>query len=107
MWSFAWRNLLTRPVRTVLALVGLSIPILGVLGLFTRIPVPEQGPAWLRIFADYIAVAFVNARAFEENDRLRARLDQHNRSVHPLQRSQARPTDARLPPQAPDGAPAS
>jgi len=49
--------------------------VLGVLGLFTRIPVPEQGPAWLRIFADYIAVAFVNARAFEENDRLRARLE--------------------------------
>jgi len=49
--------------------------VLGVLGLFTRIPIPEQGPAWLRIFADYIAVALVNARAFEENDRLRARLE--------------------------------
>jgi transcriptional regulator with GAF, ATPase, and Fis domain len=49
--------------------------VLGVLGLFTRIPIPEQGPAWLRIFADHIAVAFVNARAFEENDRLRARLE--------------------------------
>ena len=49
--------------------------VLGVLALFTRIPTPEQGPAWLRIFADYIAVAFVNARAFEENDRLRARLE--------------------------------
>ncbi len=34
MGTFAWRNLLTRPLRTVLALVGLSIPILGVLGLF-------------------------------------------------------------------------
>jgi putative ABC transport system permease protein len=34
MGVFAWRNLLTRPLRTVLALVGLSIPILGVLGLF-------------------------------------------------------------------------
>jgi putative ABC transport system permease protein len=33
MWTFAWRNLLTRPLRTALALVGLSIPILGVLGL--------------------------------------------------------------------------
>ena len=49
--------------------------VLGVLGLFTRIAIPEQGPAWLRIFADHIAVAFVNARAFEENDRLRARLE--------------------------------
>lgn len=35
MWTFAWRNLATRPLRTVLALVGLSIPILGVLGLFS------------------------------------------------------------------------
>ena len=35
MGRFAWRNLLTRPVRTVLALIGLSIPILGVMGLFS------------------------------------------------------------------------
>jgi transcriptional regulator with GAF, ATPase, and Fis domain len=49
--------------------------VLGVLALFTRISIPEQGPAWLRIFADHIAVAFVNARSFEENDRLRARLE--------------------------------
>lgn len=34
MGVFAWRNLLTRPIRTILALVGLSIPVLGVLGLF-------------------------------------------------------------------------
>jgi putative ABC transport system permease protein len=34
MGRFAWRNLMTRPLRTALALVGLSIPILGVLGLF-------------------------------------------------------------------------
>ncbi len=35
MGSFAWKNLLTRPLRTFLALVGLSIPILGVIGLFS------------------------------------------------------------------------
>ncbi len=35
MWLFAWRNLLTRPVRTTLAVVGLSIPIFGVLGLMS------------------------------------------------------------------------
>ena len=35
MWNFAWRNLLTRPLRTILALIGLSVPILGVLGLFS------------------------------------------------------------------------
>jgi putative ABC transport system permease protein len=33
MGRFAWSNLLTRPLRTALALIGLSIPILGVLGL--------------------------------------------------------------------------
>src|SRR4051794_13554893 len=35
MWKFAWSNLLTRPLRTTLALVGLSIPILGVIGLYS------------------------------------------------------------------------
>ncbi|QEH32552.1 Macrolide export ATP-binding/permease protein MacB [Aquisphaera giovannonii] len=35
MGRFAWRNLLTRPLRTILALVGLSVPILGVMGLFS------------------------------------------------------------------------
>src|SRR4051794_17128787 len=35
MGRFAWRNLRTRPMRTVLALIGLSVPILGVLGLFS------------------------------------------------------------------------
>src|SRR5262245_60678968 len=31
---FALRNLASRPVRTMLALVGLAVPVLGVLGLF-------------------------------------------------------------------------
>jgi putative ABC transport system permease protein len=35
MGRFAWRNLMTRPLRTTLALIGLSIPILGVMGLFS------------------------------------------------------------------------
>lgn len=35
MWRFAWRNILNRPTRTLLALIGLSIPILGVVGLFS------------------------------------------------------------------------
>jgi putative ABC transport system permease protein len=35
MWSFACQNLLSRPGRTVLAVVGLSIPILGVIGLYS------------------------------------------------------------------------
>ena len=35
MFLFAWRNLITRPTRTMLAVVGLTIPILAILGLFS------------------------------------------------------------------------
>jgi putative ABC transport system permease protein len=35
MWQFAWRNLVTRPTRTVLAVFGLTIPIIAILGLFS------------------------------------------------------------------------
>jgi len=35
MWRFAWRNLLTRPLRTMLGLVGLAMPIVGFIGLFS------------------------------------------------------------------------
>lgn len=52
--------------------------ILGVLAIFTCIPTPEEGPVWLRIFADVIAGAIINARAFEEIERLRARLEAEN-----------------------------
>lgn len=35
MWTFALQNLITRPVRTGLAIVGLTIPIVAILGLFS------------------------------------------------------------------------
>jgi putative ABC transport system permease protein len=35
MWAFAWRNLITRPSRTALAVVGLTVPVLAFLGLFS------------------------------------------------------------------------
>ena len=52
--------------------------ILGVLAIFTSIPTPKEGPVWLRIFADQIAVALMNAQAFEEIERLRAQLELEN-----------------------------
>jgi transcriptional regulator with GAF, ATPase, and Fis domain len=52
--------------------------ILGVLAIFTTIPTPDEGPVWLRIFADEIAGAIVNARAFEEIERLQAHLELEN-----------------------------
>lgn len=35
MYLFAWRNLFSRPIRTALALIGLSIPVLSVVGLLS------------------------------------------------------------------------
>jgi len=52
--------------------------VLGVWAVYTYIPTPEQSPSWLRIFADHVAVALVNARAFEENERLKAQLELEN-----------------------------
>jgi transcriptional regulator with GAF, ATPase, and Fis domain len=52
--------------------------VLGVIAQFNRIPTPDDTPAWLRIFADQIAAAIVNARAFEEIEQLKARLELEN-----------------------------
>jgi transcriptional regulator with GAF, ATPase, and Fis domain len=52
--------------------------VLGVWAIYTYIPTPKESPSWLRIFADHIAVALVNARAFEENERLKAQLELEN-----------------------------
>jgi transcriptional regulator with GAF, ATPase, and Fis domain len=52
--------------------------VLGVWAIYTYIPTPKESPSWLRIFADHVAVALVNARAFEENERLKARLELEN-----------------------------
>ena len=52
--------------------------VLGVLAVFTNTPTPEEGPAWLRILADEIGGSIVNARAFEEIERLRAHLELEN-----------------------------
>jgi transcriptional regulator with GAF, ATPase, and Fis domain len=50
--------------------------ILGVLALFDRSLLNEEAFEWLRMFADYAAVSIANARALEEIDVLRARLEE-------------------------------
>src|ERR1700722_9177965 len=35
MWRFAWQNVITRPASTLLAILGLTIPIIAILGLFS------------------------------------------------------------------------
>ena len=52
--------------------------ILGVLGVFTRERLGPEKVVWLRLFADQAAVAIANARAFEEIEQLRRRLELEN-----------------------------
>jgi transcriptional regulator with GAF, ATPase, and Fis domain len=52
--------------------------ILGVLAVFSRAHMDEQDFNWLRTYADHAAIAIANARAFEEIDQLRRRLEMEN-----------------------------
>jgi transcriptional regulator with GAF, ATPase, and Fis domain len=52
--------------------------VLGVLAQFYRIANPEQSAQWLRIFADHVGAAIANARAFEEIEKLKSRLELEN-----------------------------
>jgi transcriptional regulator with GAF, ATPase, and Fis domain len=52
--------------------------VLGVLAVYTYISLPDEAQVWGRLFADHIAVALINARAFEENNRLKAQLELEN-----------------------------
>lgn len=52
--------------------------MLGVLGVFSRETLDEQAFAWLRVFASHAAIAIANARAFEDIEALRGRLEMEN-----------------------------
>lgn len=52
--------------------------VLGVLAIFSRRPPVNREFEWLRLFADHAAVAITNARAFEEIQSLRSRLELEN-----------------------------
>ncbi|MBI2221423.1 MAG: sigma 54-interacting transcriptional regulator [Acidobacteria bacterium] len=52
--------------------------ILGVLAMFDRGELDDHALEWLRMFADYAAVSIANARALEEIDVLRAKLEEEN-----------------------------
>src|SRR5262249_33870880 len=56
--------------------------VLGVLATLTREPLDERAFAWLGTFANQAAVAIANARAFDELDRLRKRLELENAYLH-------------------------
>ena len=50
--------------------------VLGVIAVFNRHNIPEDVAAWARIFADHVAGAVANARAFEAIQALKSQLEQ-------------------------------
>ena len=52
--------------------------VIGVFAVFTRTPVNVDELIWHRMLADHAAAAIVNARAFEEIDRLKRHLEMEN-----------------------------
>ena len=52
--------------------------VLGLIAFFSRANVPEGAEVWGRIFADHVAGAIAQARAFEEIQRLKSQLEQQN-----------------------------
>jgi len=52
--------------------------VLGVLAVFSRTPVADEAPVWLRMIADHVAVAIANTRALREIERLQAQLELEN-----------------------------
>jgi transcriptional regulator with GAF, ATPase, and Fis domain len=49
--------------------------VLGVVAVFSRRPIERRELGWLRVFADHAAVAIANARAFQEIEVLKDRLE--------------------------------
>lgn len=52
--------------------------VLGVLAIFDTTELGQADVDWLRVFADHAAVSIANARAFEEIEFLKARLEEEN-----------------------------
>ena len=52
--------------------------VLGAIGVFIRINVPDEARMWVRIFADYTGGSIANAWAFKEIRQLKAALEQQN-----------------------------
>lgn len=52
--------------------------VLGVLGVFLRVPAIEEGLIWLRMIANHAAVTIANTRALEEIEHLRTQLELEN-----------------------------
>ena len=68
------------PAEGVVSFTGRALQfrgeVLGVLAVFSRQKLPKDVNDWLRIFANHAAVAIGNARAFEEIEFLKERLEE-------------------------------
>ena len=68
------------PAEGVVSFTGRALQfrgqVLGVLAVFSRQKLPDDVNDWLRIFANHAAVAIGNARAFEEIEFLKERLEE-------------------------------
>jgi transcriptional regulator with GAF, ATPase, and Fis domain len=68
------------PAEGVVSFTGRALQfrgqVLGVLAVFSRRKLPDDVNDWLRIFANHAAVAIGNARAFEEIEFLKQRLEE-------------------------------
>lgn len=52
--------------------------ILGVIAVFSRKNITQESFEWLRVFAEQASIAIANARAFEEIEKLRQKLEDEN-----------------------------
>ena len=52
--------------------------LLGAIAVFARMPLADDAPVLLRMVADHIGAAIANARAFEQIERLKAKLELEN-----------------------------
>lgn len=52
--------------------------ILGVIGVFSRQNIKKKSFDWLKIYAEQASIAIANARAFEEIEKLRQKLEDEN-----------------------------
>ena len=55
--------------------------LLGVIAIFSRIPLEDQEFAWLGLFANHAAVAIANTRAFEDLERAEEALRSNERNL--------------------------
>lgn len=52
--------------------------VLGVIGVFSRKDISKDSFEWLRVYAEQASIAIANARAFEEIEKLRQKLEDEN-----------------------------